>query len=121
MIRAVKVSVCFDRNYITTCNFNTDEIFQSPNKSVRFSSPQIEAIQTCVPPETKSFILISNHKYKTFEELVHHSILENPEMFGKNCVKIVESYMRFHGLNELPDYSIKFEQCFIEERRIYER
>ena len=30
------------------------------------------------------------------------------------CVKGVESYMHFHGLNELPDYSIKFKQCFIE-------
>ena len=115
MIRAVKVLVCFDKNYITTDNFNTDNIFQSPNKSVRFTSPQIEVIQTCVPPEIRSFVLISNHQYKTFEELVHHSILENAEKFGRNCVEIVESYMHFHGLNKLPDYSIKFEQCFINE------
>lgn len=53
MIRAVKVLVCFDKNYITTYNFNTDDIFQLPNKSVRFTSPQIEAIQTCVPPEIR--------------------------------------------------------------------
>lgn len=116
MIRAVKVLMCFDRNYITTYNFNTDEIFQSPNKSVRFTSPQIEAVQTCILPETKSFVLISNHQYKTFEELVYHSILEKPEMFGRNCVKIVESYMHFHGLNKLPDYSIKFEQCLLSSK-----
>lgn len=115
MIQAVKVLVCFNRNYITTYNFNTDEIFQSPNKSVRFTSPQIEAVQTCVPPEIKSFVLKSNHQYKTFEELVYHSILENAEKFGRDCVKIVESYIHFHGLNKLPDYSIKFEQCFIKE------
>ena len=114
MMQAVEVLLCFDRNYMTTYNFNTDEIFQSPNKSVRFTSPQIEAVQTCIPPETRAFILIPNHQYKTFEELVYHSILKNPEMFGRNCVKCVESYMHFHGLNELPDYSIKFKQCFIE-------
>lgn len=115
MIRAVKVLVCFDKNYITTYNFNTNDIFQSPNKSVRFISPQIEAVQTCIPPETRSFVLISNHQYKTFEKLVHHSILENAEKFGRNCVEIVESYMHFHGLNKLPDYSIEFERCDIEE------
>lgn len=114
MMQAVEVLLCFDRNYITTYNFNTDEIFQSPNKSVRFTSPQIEAVQTCIQPEIRSFVLISNHQYKTFEKLVHHSILENAEKFGRNCVEIVESYMHFHGLNKLPDYSIKFEQCFIE-------
>lgn len=113
MIRAVKVSVCFDKNYITTYNFNTDEIFQSSHKSVRFASPQIEATQTRVPSEIRSFVLIPKHQYNTFEEMAHRSILENAETFGRKCVKIVESYMHSYGLNRLPDYSIKFVQCFI--------
>ena len=113
VIQAVKVLVCFDRNYITTYNFKTGEIFQSQNKSTGLTLPQIETVQICVPPETRMFVLRSNHQYKTFKELVYHSILENPEMFGRTCVKIVESYMHFHGLNKLPNYSIKFEEYFI--------
>ena len=97
MIRAVTVLVCFDKNYITTYNFNTDNIFQSPNKSVRFTSPQIEVIQTCVPPEIRSFVLISNHQYKTFEELVHHSILEKLKSLEELAWKLLKVICIFMG------------------------
>ena len=115
MIRAVKVSVCFDKNYITTYNFNTDEIFQSSHKRVRFTLPQIEATQTYVPPEIRSFVLIPKHQYNTFEEMVHHSILENAETFGRNCIHIIEDYMKSYAINYIPKYSIEFDEYDIVE------
>ena len=82
-----------------------------------------------IPPERRSFILVLDYSYKNYkhirnyEELLYHAIMDgnNAEKFGRNCVHIIEDYMKSYGINYIPNYSIEFERCDIEEWRIYER
>lgn len=55
MKRAVRVSVYFDTNYAIEYKLNTDDIFQSPKKIIRFTTPQIEATQIYIKPEIRGF------------------------------------------------------------------
>lgn len=112
MKRAVRVSVYFDTNYVIKYEFRTDEIFKHPKRIVRFTTPQIEATQTCINPEIRGFTLIPKCPRRNFKEMVCYAILENPEEFGKKLVGIVEAYRESYGVDD-PKYSIGFCECFV--------
>ena len=105
MKRAVRVSVYFDTNYAIEYKLNTDDIFQSPKKIIRFTTPQIEATQIYIKPEIRGFTIIPKCLCHNLKEMVCYSILENPEEFGRKLVEIVETYRETYGVDD-PQYSI---------------
>lgn len=117
--RGIKVSLCFYGNSQTKYFLNEKNKF-TVNGVPTFQ--HIEGFQMGIPPEKRSFVLVPDYKYsfnhiRNFDELLYHSIMDgnNAEKFGRNCVQIIEDYMKSYGINYIPNYSIEFDRCDIHD------
>ena len=115
--RGIKVSLCFYGNSQTKYFMNKTSKFTIDGKP---TFQNIEGFKMRIPPEKRSFILVPNYNCKnykhirSYKELLYHAIMDdnNAEKFGRNCVHIIEDYMKSYNINYIPEYSIEFEQCF---------
>ena len=116
--RGIKVSLCFYDNSQTKYFMNEKNEFTINGKP---TFQHIEGFQMGIPPEIRSFILVPDYSYKNYkhiknyEELLYHAIMDgnNAEKFGRNCVHVIEDYMKSYGINYIPKYSIDFDELIL--------
>lgn len=115
--RGIKVSLCFYNNCQTKYFMNERHGYLVNGEPI---FQHIEGLKIGIPPETRYFVLVPNYRYnfnhiRNYKELLYHAIMDgdNAERFGRNCVQIIEDYMKSYGINYIPNYSIEFDRCDI--------